>query len=171
MIVNSNLISQICVGVDGAIPQPADAQLEVPSAVLPALLFTSPLKIDPGSTEVNERSFLETNNFTHTNSATTSTTIAVLGRGLWEVIITLNARFNYDGALAGGDILACRFQDASSTVVHRIIQMLALTGQFTSFIAFRCLLQGTTNLQRELPTNGAGQTIQGSLSILANKIL
>lgn len=171
MIVNSNLIAAIGIGSDAAMPQPEDAQLVIPPTLVPSLLFTTPMVIDVSTVIPQTTSFMEANENVHTNLAANSITLATLARGLWEITFNVSAWFNYDSAGAGGDFVAYRLISQPSTVLSNVISFAARQGLFMFSTNIRVLLQQETTINRRNPTNGVGQTIQNSVSIIANKIV
>ena len=171
MIISSNQIAQMGVGAQGAIPEEADARVHLPSVILPAVLFTTTLQVDVPAATAQDISFLENNQVVHTNAAGTQVDICILDRGLWEIVINATAWFNYVSAGAGADFLNLRMRSVSSGVLHPLMSFVAQTGQFINSIGFRCLLQSQHAIQRQTPTNGVGQTIQASFTVIANKII
>lgn len=146
-----------------------DAQVTVPSVILPVLLQLQPTQVISDSAVVLQQSGIGGVMGTRTNQAAGSFGIMTVPPGLWEFEISLSSWFNFAN-------VAGAFTGASIVLVYqgftmRLLERLATAGSFTDYNRLRMLLESQALVQMFIDATGPGQSVDGVAVVNAIRIL
>lgn len=169
MIIDSPLTFGLTVGVDKRIPAKGDAQVVVPSTVIPFALMTQPHNVIATTLNLANGSGINDVFLTLTAGASVNSNIMVLPAGLYELEFSITAAMNFfaTAGLLNGVLFQLIYQGNTINLVN-------LPAEQKTWIYYgrlRLLLQSSGTLRLTLDTNIAAQTTTAELMVNAIRIL
>jgi hypothetical protein len=170
MIIDSISNVGLAIGTDRRSLEQSDAQLSVPNIRLPVLLALETHQGTPGASIVTRQSYLFTQVISRTNQAALSLGMGILGKGLWEMEMTLSSWFNFSTTV--GANLGVELQLTYKNNTYDLLRRLALLNQtFTDFNRLRLLLEEDSQISVKAEITGVGQSLDAIATVNAIRVL
>lgn len=170
MIVDSPMNIALAIGQERRRIENGDAQLSIPPVILPVLLGLQPHTVAVSSSVVQNQSVLAKQQTVRVNQAAITQTIITLGKGLWELEMTLATQFNYLGAVGTLNGSHLQLLYPGPTAIN-LLERFAQIGTFTDYNRMRLLLTQDVTLQLVMDITGVGQNMDASCTINCIRIL
>ena len=172
MIVDGVNVMDLALGADRRIVEDGDAQLVIPSTIIPVLLNARPHSPAPTlATTVFQGSVLARDAETINGPAQgdTAFNLMLLDRGLWELEYSMASLFDFTTTPAGPsrNRLRITYQGITLDLLARYAQI----GSFNDFGRSRLLLSSSAQISQVVGFTGAGQNDLVHCSVNAIRIL
>lgn len=159
------------------VQNPADGTLDVPRILTPTIEIPEPLRhhqIDTAATVPCRTSTGYSFNRTVANAAAAEGEVAILGAGLWDVVITALYFSNNTNLAEGGEIYIDQGVTNFATVIFKTKSIANLPQFFSQ--RYRFAIDNATigdtgiSIFSQLDANGAGDSHSMQVSVVANRL-
>lgn len=172
MKVDNAYLSNLGVAIPNAFPEPGDSTLNLPPLVLGAIEPIAPMLRIVGSGATAEQSINAGVQVNRNNQTFGNNTLVTLGRGLYELDMFINARFNFTGA--GGTVLHTYIVilNPGLSAGSGLVGFHASIGNFSANRKFRllCAEPGWT-IRFDYGATGVAENLDAYANVQVTKIL
>lgn len=166
MKIDQPSIAQLGAASERAVPDSQDGILNILPVVFPSVPLIQPIQPGPGSTTIVTTSFASRTSISRVNQAGITTFVQSFSRGLWTINWTLSLWTNYLHTGVAQDCALSLVQGVNSRV---IAELYANNDSQSLSGSFRLLVREDTSIQITAGTNGVGQELLTSGSVIAEK--
>lgn len=170
MIVNQQTAYDLTLGADRREPQREDAQIIIPSTIMPVVNSLRPHSINNATTLFSD-TFLAAALSSRAASQAALTTLAfTISAGLWEITFVMASWFDYVGAAASFNVNQIQINivpGQPQVVLHRR----SAIGSFTDSVVQRFLLRKSATIEMVSPVTTVAQNNELQVGINAIRVL
>ena len=173
MIVESNSLVTIGLGTQKQLTEVGDTSLKIPNIILPSLELMEPTSVAGLAGDLMTTSFIRSLFQSRNNQAQVSTLFATLSPGLW--------RLNFDFSIKVTTATVIPFNTKGDTVTlvspiggvssDILTYVMRSTGAFSVVKTIRILLRERAEIYHGVSITGAGDFIDSTLNLCAEKLL
>lgn len=171
MIIDSPILTAIAVGAGRVIPEVGDAQVQVPSTVIPILQVMQPTNYFLSSNGNDAGSNITTLTLARNNQAAIASQLQLLPKGLYDIEVMLSSSFNFTPAGVPSLGASIRFGLGASANRGTLLAHYAAIGVQSSSMRYRMLLLETIVFDLLVMITGAAENIGATATVNAVRIL
>jgi len=162
-------VIDLALGADRRIPEEGDAQITIPSLIMPVLLQLKPTRFVQLAVTLQRDSALASLFDSRTNQAQISRDVINIDKGLWEFEISMATSCNF-AYVANSDFgVSCDLAYAGFTIP--LLKRFFSIGNFNDYNRLRLLLVEPAKIQSNISLTGVGQSADMRLTVNAIRIL
>lgn len=170
MKLSGSFLSDITGGVDSRTQSGNDSVIEVLGAIVPIVPMVRPGTVQSALGQTFNDSFITGNGLLQPASTGKATSnICTFGKGIWHVLITLTADFDFTTALTAVQSANIALTQNASTVT--VLAQYARIGQFTSQLGFDMVVLNTVLVALVAEITGVAQNTRLWCTVVGEKLL
>lgn len=171
MIIDSPSLQAIAVGAGRVIPNSGDAQVIIPSTIVPVLQVMQPTSVFTSSNGNSGGSNFTSVNTSRNNQVGGTLSLQNVSKGLYEVECMMSVIFDYTLAVSALRGVEIRFFIGSSSQKGPLLWFFPFIGVQSGYSKFRILAQDTLSFELTFGTTGVAENIGLVASVNAVRIL
>lgn len=165
------ILSNLAIALQSSRPDNGDGTLEIPPVILLATEPIAPLLRLVGSGATAEQSVISSVTVLRNNQAASGNILVTLARGLYEIDVSLSARFNFTQAATSIHTQA-ELRDPGGSTSNPLIGFFAQIGAFYAGRKFRVLLAADNwSLRLNYSATGVAENLDANMTAIVTRLL